>query len=261
MTLTDLGFGAIGDQLWLILFISTRAAAAMMAAPLFGGKTVPVPLRILLSVSIGFFVTVWLPLPPTPVPFSAAAVMALLQEVVIGLALGFVLQVGFAVPLIAGEQISGTMGLALAVSIDPNSGTQSGAIGQYFSVVLTLIFLAVGAHLLWFELLIESYRLFPAGNAVFGAAQADNIVQFAGLALATAAAIALPVVLVLLLVQLTTGVISRSAPSLNLFALGIPAGILAGLAALVITLPIVFEQLEDLSGVMVERAAQMLEAG
>lgn len=259
MSFADLGFGNIGDQLWVILFLSTRIAAAMMAAPLFGGKTVPVPVRILLSVVIGFFVAVWLPIPPTPEPFSSAAFMALLQEAVIGLALGFVLQIGFIVPLVAGEQISGTMGLALAVSIDPNSGLQSGAVGQYFSVLLTLIFLTIGAHLLWFELLIESYRMFPAGNAIFGAAHADNLVQFAGLALATAAAIALPVVLVLLLVQLTTGVISRSAPSLNLFALGLPAGLLAGLATLIITLPILFEQFEDLSGVMIERAEQLVQ--
>lgn len=258
MSFSELGFGNIGDDLWAILFVSTRIAAALLAAPLFGGKTVPIPLRILLSVSIGFFVAVWVPFPNTPEPFSIAAITALLQEVVIGLALGFVLQIGFAVPLIAGEQISGTMGLALAVSVDPNSGAQSGAVGQYFSVILTLIFLTVGAHLLWFELLIESYQLFPAGNAIFAAGQADNVVQFGGLALATAAAISLPVVLVLLLVQLTTGVISRSAPSLNLFALGLPAGLLAGLAALIITLPIVFEQFEDLSGLMLERAEELL---
>ncbi len=258
MTLTELGFGNIGEDLWAILFLSTRIAAALLAAPLFGGKTVPVPVRILLSISLGLFIAVWLPLPPMPEPFSLAAVVALIQEAVIGLALGFVLQVGFTVPLIAGEQISGTMGLALAVSVDPNSGMQSGAVGQYFSVILTLIFLTVGAHLLWFELLIESYQLFPAGEAAFGAAQADNIVRFGGLALATAAAIALPVVLVLLLVQVTTGVISRSAPSLNLFALGLPAGLLAGLAALIITLPILFEQFEDLSGVMLERAEQLV---
>jgi flagellar biosynthetic protein FliR len=258
MSFTDFGFGPIAGQLWTILFLSARIGAALMAAPLFGGKTVPVPLRAMLSVVIGYFIASWMPLSVLPEPFSSAAIMALLQEIMIGLALGFVLQVAFIVPLIAGEQISGTMGLALATSIDPNSGTQSGAVGQYFSVLLTLIFLSIGAHLLWIELVVESYRLLPAGSAVFGAEQADNIVRFGGLAFATAAAIALPIVLVLLLVQLTTGVISRSAPSLNLFALGLPAGLLAGLAALIITLPILFEQFEDLSGLMVERASQLV---
>lgn len=254
MSFAALGFAGLGDQLWLLLFVSVRIGAAIMAAPLFGGMPVPVRLRVLLSLAIGLFVTVWMPIPPMPEPFSSMAILALIQEVVIGLALGFVLQIGFAVPLIAGEQISGTMGLAIATSIDPSSGLQSGAVGQYFSVILTLIFLTIGAHLLWFELIIESYRLFPAGDAVFSAADADAIVRFGGIAFATAAAISLPVVLVLLLVQLTTGIISRSAPSLNLFALGLPAGLLAGIAALIVTMPILFEQLEDLSGVMVERA-------
>ena len=149
----------------------------------------------------------------------------------VGLALGFVLQLAFAVPLIAAEQISGTMGLAIATSIDPSSGAQSGALGTFFGLVMSLLFYAIGAHLLWYELLVESYRLLPAGQFAFGAWRAESVVLFMGYGLGAAAAMALPVVLVLLLVQVVTGLIARSAPSLNLFALGLPAGVLAGIAA------------------------------
>jgi len=191
---------------------------------------------------------------------SFAAILAVLQEVAVGLALGFVLQLAFAIPLIAAEQISGTMGLAIATSIDPASGAQSGALGTFFGLVLSLLFYAIGAHLLWYELLIESYRLLPAGQFAFGAWRAEAVVMFFGYGLATAAAIALPVVLVLLLVQIVTGLIARSAPSLNLFALGLPAGVLAGIAALIIALPVMVHQFKGVIESALDQSALLVEA-
>lgn len=124
--------------------------------------------------------------------------------------------------------------------------------------LLTLTFLALGAHLLWFELLVESYRLLPAGGGALPAAAGMRMVEFAGAAFTTAAAIALPMVLVLLLVQLATGVLSRSAPSLNLFALGLPAGVLAGLAALIAALPVLSAQFATLAEDAVLQAAALI---
>lgn len=246
MNVLDFGFGALEEQLWQILFLSIRCGAAMLAAPMVGGMMVPPQFRALFAFVLALFVASWIPAPQPPDMLSFAAVLAVVQEVVIGAALGFVLQIAFAVPLIAAEQIAGTMGLALATSVDPASGTQAGALGSYFSLILTLLFYAVGGHLLWFELVIESYRILPAGEAAFGTLQAMDIVMFAGYGFATAALIALPVVLVLLMVQVVTGTISRSAPALNLFALGLPAGVLAGIAALIVVMPIVVEQLTGL---------------
>ena len=243
MNVLDFGFGPLEAQLWQILFLSIRCGAALLAAPMIGAMMVPAQVRVLLAFMLAVFVATWMPPAQTPEMLSFAAVLAVLQEVVIGAAMGFVLQIAFAVPLIAAEQIAGTMGLALATSIDPGSGAQSGALGSYFSLMLTLLFYAVGGHLLWFELLVESYRILPAGASSFGAVEAKDIVMFAGYGFATAAAIALPVVIVLLMVQVVTGTISRSAPALNLFALGLPAGVLAGMAALIVVMPIVIEQL------------------
>lgn len=243
MNILDFGFAGLEAQLWQLLFLSIRSGAAMLAAPMIGGAAVPVQLRILLSLVFGVFIATWLPLAPAPEMMSFAAILAILQEVLIGAAMGFVLQLAFAIPLVAAEQISGTMGLAIATSIDPSSGSQSGALGSYFSITLTLLFYAIGGHLLWFQLLIESHNLLPPGGFAFGADNALSIVMFMGYALATAAAIALPVVLVLLMVQIVTGVISRSAPALNLFALGLPSGVLAGIGALIIVMPIIIDQL------------------
>ncbi|MCK0129413.1 flagellar biosynthetic protein FliR [Erythrobacter sp. F6033] len=260
MNVLDFGFGSIEGQLWQILFLSIRCGAALIAAPMIGGMSVPFQLRALLALAFAVFISIWIPLPDLPDMMSFAAILAVLQEVIIGTALGFLLQIAFAIPLIAAEQIAGTMGLAIATSIDPNSGAQSGALGTYFGLILTLLFYAIGGHLLWFELLIESYRMVPAGSFAMGDMQARDVVLFMGYGFATAAAIALPVVLVLLLVQIVTGVISRSAPALNLFALGLPAGVLAGLTALIVVMPIVVEQFIALLHATLDQSAGLIAA-
>ena len=260
MNVLDFGFASIEAQLWQILFLSIRCGAALLAAPMIGAVSVPAPLRILLSLVLGHFVAAWVPVPPLPAMASLAALLAVLQEIAIGLMLGFVLQLAFAVPLVAAEQIAGTMGLAIATAIDPASGAQSGALGTFLGLVLSLLFYATGAHLLWFELLIESYRLLPAGPSAFAAWQAESLVRFFGHGLAAAAAIALPVVLVLLLVQILTGLLARSAPALNLFALGLPAGVLAGIAALIVTVPVMVGQLRDVLAATLDQAALLIGA-
>ncbi|MFO6446334.1 flagellar biosynthetic protein FliR [Erythrobacter sp. NE805] len=257
MNILDFGLAGIEAQLWQILFLSIRCGAALMAAPMIGGNAVPAPVRVLLSLTLGFFIAAWVPLAPPPAMASIAAILAVLGEIAIGLMLGFVLQIAFAIPLIAAEQIAGTMGLAIATSIDPASGAQAGALGTFLSLVLSLLFYATGAHLAWFELLVESYRLLPAGSGV-GAWRAESLVLFFGTGLATAAAIALPVVLVLLLVQIVTGLLARSAPALNLFALGLPAGVLAGVAALIVALPVTTSQLQGVLDSALAQGARLI---
>ena len=242
MTLPDFGFGPIETQLWALLFVMVRIGAAFLAAPIFGAASVPLQLRIVLAGAIAVFVLAWGDIQVPETILSLPGMLTIASEVVIGVAMGFVLQMTFAAPVLAAEQISGTMGMAIATAVDPNTGAQSGALGQYFTVVLTLIFLGIGGHLLWLNLVIDSYTAFPPGGEWIGAERARSVVMFGGQMFLTALAIALPITLVLLLMQVVTGVISRSAPALNLFAVGLPAGVLTGIAALIAAAPLLSEQ-------------------
>ena len=247
MTALQFGFGALEGEFWRLLFAMTRIGAAMLAAPLFGAGTVPMQARVIASGAIAVLVCAWTPLAAPPALFAASGLLILAGEVLVGLAMGFVLQIAFSAPVLAAETIGGAMGMGMATAVDPNSGAQSPALGQYFTVVLTLVFLATGAHLHWIALLVDSYRLLPPGETWLGAAGAGAIASLAGQMFATAVAMALPVTLVLLLVQVATGVLSRSAPALNLFALGLPAGVLAGFAALIAAAPMLGDLMADLS--------------
>ncbi len=247
MNVLDFGLGAVEEQFWHVVFLMTRIGAGLMAAPFFGAASVPVTVRVCLTGALAVFVTAWMP--PVTIPtalFSVEGLLAIAGEVAVGLALGFVLQLIFAAPTLAAEVIGGGMGMSMAMAADPGTGGQTTAFGQFFIIMLTLIFLAVGGHLQWLALLIESYRVFPPGQTWLGAGGYAEIAGFAGTMFEAAVRIALPITLILLLVQMLTGVLSRSAPSLNLFALGLPAGVLAGITALLIAAPLLYEQLEDL---------------
>ena len=258
MTTLDFGFGAIEAELWRLLFVMTRIGAALLAAPLFGTAAVPVQARVTITGAVAVLVCAWTPVVAPPALFSAAGLLAMAGEVLVGLALGFVLQLAFAAPAIAAEVIGGAMGMSIATSVDPVNGAHSPVIGQYFSVLLVLVFLGLGAHLQWLALVVDSYQAFPPGQTWLGPERLGVLTGFATTMFATALAIALPATLVLLLVQLATGVLSRSAPALNLFALGLPAGVLAGLAALIVSAPLAADRLADLSADAVEASAGLL---
>ena len=259
MIALDFGLGAIEQEFWRVVFLMTRIGAALFAAPFFGAALVPVTVRVSAAWALAIFVAAWLPqVTAPPALFSVAGLLAVAGEVMIGLVLGFVLQIAFAAPVMAAELIGGGMGMSMAISADPASGGQTTAVGQYFTIVLTLIFLAIGAHLHWIALLVESYRSFPPGETWLGAERFELIASFAGTMFETAVRIALPVTLVLLLAQVLTGVLSRSAPSLNLFALGLPAGVLAGIAALIMAAPLFYDQLEDLVALSLGQAETVI---
>ncbi|WP_305098537.1 flagellar biosynthetic protein FliR [Croceibacterium aestuarii] len=259
MIALDFGLGGIEQDFWRVVFLMTRIGAALFAAPFFGAASVPVTVRVSMTGALAIFVAVWQPgIAAPPALFSAAGLLAVAGEVLVGLAHGFVLQIAFAAPTLAAELIGGGMGMSMAVAADPNGGGQTTAYGQYFTIVLTLIFLALGAHLQWIALLSESYRTFPPGETWLGAERFELIASFAGTMFETAVRIALPVTLVLLLVQVLTGVLSRSAPSLNLFALGLPAGVLAGIAALIIAAPLLFDQFSDLVALSLGQAESVV---
>lgn len=255
----DFGFGALEAEFWRFVFVMTRIGAAVMAAPLFGTVSVAPQLRVVLTGAVAVLVCAWTDVAAPAQMMSVPGLLAVMGEVLIGLTMGFVLQLFFAAPVVAAEVIGAGMAMNMAVTVDPAAGTQSPALGQYFMVVLTIVFLASGAHLQWFSLIVRSYEVFAPGQTWLGAERFALIASFGTQMFLTGVAIALPVTLVLLVVQVVTGVLSRSAPALNLFALGLPAGILGGLAALIISAPLLTDMVSALSAEAITHVMQVLQ--
>ena len=233
-----LGFGlSIEPQLWALIFVMVRIGAAFIAAPVFGSVSVPLPVRITLSGAIGLLVLAAHPVTPPAEVFSLATILSVGAEALVGLAMGFVLQIAFAAPLIAGEIIGNSMGIGFASMNDPQNGGSSQAVGQFMSILLTLLFLSLNGHLILVEMVVKSYDAMPPGAAWMAPQRLKDIAFFGGYAFSAGFLLALPVGFLLLCLNLIVGMLSRSAPALNLFAVGLPASLAVGVIALAIAFP------------------------
>lgn len=232
------GFRSLEPQLLVWMVAMLRPGAAFFAAPITGSSQVPLQLRLVISLAIGIPAVPLsgLHLPPDGM-ISADGLFLAIGEIVIGLALGFALQAGFAAALVAGETISNSMGLGFASMINPTNGQSSSAIGQLLTMMATFLFLASDGHLLFARILVESYRAFPPGGSI-PLQLFSELSGLGGLIFGAGLAIALPVAAALVLVQLIMGVLSRSAPSLNLFSVGMPAAMVTGIILLAMTAPL-----------------------
>ena len=247
-----LNLPSVEPGLWALLFVMVRIGAAFIAAPVFGAGSVPLPVRIILSAGIGVLVVNNVSVTSPTQVFALSTFLAIAQEALVGLALGFVIQIAFAAPLVASEAIGGSMGIGFASAVDPTNGNVSPALGSFLMTVMTLLFLAVDGHLVLVDLLVKSYGVLPPGQAWLGAAKLKAIAMFGGYAFAAGLLLALPVGFILLCLNLIVGMLSRSAPALNLFAVGLPASLATGVVALAIAFPAMGEYM----GVIVREALQ-----
>lgn len=233
-----MGFGlSIEPQLWALLFAMVRIGAAFVAAPVFSALAIPLPARVALTGAIGVLLVNTVPVNPPGEIFSVTTMLAVAAEALVGLAMGFILQIAFAAPLVAAEVIGISMGLGFAQAVDPQNGQATPALGQFMSILLTLLFLSLDGHLVLVDLVARSYTALPIGAAWLTPDRLLNIALFGGYAFLAGLLLALPVGFLLLCLNLIVGMISRSAPALNLFAVGLPASLAMGVVALLLALP------------------------
>jgi flagellar biosynthetic protein FliR len=232
------GFGlSIETQLWALMFVMVRVGAAFITAPIFSAVSVPLQVRIALSAAIGVLVLAAHPVAPPAQLFVITTFLAVASEALIGAAIGFIMQIAFAAPLIAGEVIGNSMGIGFAAAIDPQNNRSSTALGQFMLTLMTLLFLSLNGHLMLVELLVRSYVVMPPGGGWIAPERLRDIAMFGGYMLAAGFLLALPVGFLLLCLNLVVGMLSRSAPALNLFAVGLPLSLAVGVVALAIAFP------------------------
>jgi flagellar biosynthetic protein FliR len=209
-------------------FPFVRVGACLMVAPMFGARFVPTRTRIVLAAAITALVVPLMPA-PTIAPFSPQAIVVVFQQLLIGVSLGFALQIVFDSLGLAGQVLANSMGLSFAFNVDPLRGSSTAALGQLYIILATLTFLALGGHLALLEVLVQGFTTMPVGLEGLGREGLWNLVLWGGQLFSGAISIALPGVTALLIVNLAFGVVSRAAPTLNLFAVGFPISLVIGL--------------------------------
>lgn len=232
----------IGD--FMLPFL--RVGMMFMVAPIFGGRLVPIKVRVILALAVTWVLLPVIPAAPAVDPISAAGVLIIVQQLLIGLVLGFMLQLVFSALMIGGHTVAMSMGLGFASMVDPQNGIQVPVIGQYYVTIATLLFLALNGHLMLIMVLADSFESLPIGTAGLDRQTIWDVVTWGGRMFAGGLLIAIPAVTALLMTNIAFGVITRAAPQLNIFGVGFPLTLTLGFIVMMFTLPALVPQFSDL---------------
>jgi len=223
----------ITPLLWPFL----RVLALFGTIPVFAQRSVPVRVRVALAGLITFCAQASLPPIPVVPLDSAIGLMTVLQQMLIGITLGFAARIVFAGIEFAGELIGLQMGLNFAGFFDPATGGQATATSRFMGVTVSWLFIVINGHLLLIAAVVQSFNAFPVGPEPFAFLRAVQPQVWGAEIFRLGLWIALPLVGMLLFVNLVLGIISRVAQTMNIFAIGFPITLSVGLVGVLLTLP------------------------
>jgi flagellar biosynthetic protein FliR len=233
---------------WVATFMLPmfRIAALLMTMPIIGTTLVPTRVRLYLALAMTVVVAPTLPPMPEVHALDLSALVLIAQQIIIGAALGLSLQLFFQAFVIAGQIVGIQMGMGFASMVDPVNGVSVAVIGQFFTMLVTLLFLAMNGHLVVFETLIESFTTLPVGEGLLTTNIWELVLRL-GWVMGAALVLVLPAITALLVVNIAMGVMTRAAPQLNIFSIGFPLTLVLGMGILWVTLGDILNQYQPLA--------------
>ncbi|MDA8480334.1 flagellar type III secretion system protein FliR [Citrobacter sp. Awk 4] len=225
---------------WLNLYFwpLLRVLALISTAPILSERAVPKRVKLGLGMMITFVIAPSLPVTDVPI-FSASALWLAMQQIMIGIALGFTMQFAFAAVRTAGELMGLQMGLSFATFVDPASHLNMPVLARIIDMLAMLLFLTFNGHLWLISLLVDTFHTLPVGdnpvnsNAFLALTRAGGMIFINGLMLA------LPVITVLLTLNLALGLLNRMAPQLSIFVIGFPLTLTIGISLMAALMPLI----------------------
>ena len=230
-----------------LFLASLRIGAFLIASPFFGGSSVPLQVRIIMAVLLGVAVVTTVEVPDWQAFAGLNGLQVILTELAIGISSGLILTIWFSAVLLAGEKIASSAGLGFAAQIDPDSGGQTPVVSKTFSLFLTVIFLSWNGHLLVLRAVADSYTYLPVGAMPAFPVLIQSGIAAAGSMFFAATIIMLPLTAFLMAINLVIGVITRSAPQLNLFSFGFPISMIGIFVLLYLWVDVLGGAMDDLS--------------
>ncbi|HUW50923.1 MAG TPA: flagellar biosynthetic protein FliR [Sulfuricella sp.] len=224
---------------WLGAFIwpFARILALVGSSPIFGNPSLPLPVKIGLSLVITLVLAPVLGTMPAVEPGSAVGLLILAQQVVIGVSIGFAMTIVFTAVEMAGNIAGMQMGLGFATFFDPQNAAQSPVVAQFLGLIATLVFLASNGHLLMIEALAQSFKVLPVMAQPFSAVGWRVLAGWGGEMFLAGVLLSMPIMAALLTTNIALGIMTRAAPQLNIFSVGFPITLAAGFVVLALALP------------------------
>jgi flagellar biosynthetic protein FliR len=233
-----ISFTSVQLDAWLATFIYplTRILAMISSSPVIGNTQVPRRVKIGLSVLLAIVIAPTIgSMPEVPIG-SPQGLLIMIQQVIIGVAMGFTMRLIFNAVEMAGELSGLQMGLGFASFYDPVNAVQSAVIAQWLGMIAALAFLAMDGHLYMLSALAESFHTLPIGS-MMSAQGFYGVANWGGSIFIYALQISLPILAALLITNIALGILTRAAPQLNLFAIGFPITLAIGFFVLALSMP------------------------
>ncbi len=216
-----------------------RLSGLFLSAPIFASRQLPGRLKVLIVILLSAVMSSFVPVKysmslESPVTFIAAFV----AEIFIGYAIGFVAYVVFAAIQLAGQLMDTQMGFSMVNVLDPQSGTQVPLMGNFNYLLALIVYLTLDGHHYLLQAVAQSYNVIPVLGANLGKGFIDIIANLTAYMLVMAVKISAPIVVAILITDVSMGFISRTVPQMNVFIVGLPVKILVGLLALILLMPV-----------------------
>ncbi len=226
-------------DLYRAMLLMFRTGAFLMTIPIFGHTSIPPLLRVWFVVLLSAVLFPSSTLAAAHLPATALELtLVIVSELGVGFLMGFAVVVLFSAVQFAGHLIGLQMGLSVANVSDPMSVGQISVIGEFYYLLSILIFILIDGHHYAIDALIRSIEHVPLGGASFSPEFSGFLVNLTATVFVLGIKLSAPVVITLLIVNVVLGIISRTVPQMNVFVVGIPLSIAAGLAMIAISLPV-----------------------
>lgn len=224
---------------WIAAFIFplARILALISSAPILGNKQIPIRIKISLAMLFTVIVAPTITVPANIDPTSAQGMLILVQQILAGLAMGFSMRLIFTAVEMAGDLAGMQMGLGFASFYDPVNASYTPVIAQFLGILATLAFLGMNGHLYMLAALADSFQAFPISAALPAAGAFRTLTEWGSTIFMHALQLSMPIIGALMITNLALGILTRSAPQLNIFAVGFPITLTVGFATLALTLP------------------------
>jgi flagellar biosynthetic protein FliR len=242
----------------LLLLVFARMSGALLFNPFFGKRYVPAIAKIGLAMLASILLTPVLQIPAPVFSSTITLVLSLLKEMLVGYALGFLMNLFLSWVLIAGEAMDMEIGLGMARMYDPLSNVSMPIAGTMFNLMITLVFFFSNGHLTLIRIVASSCQLFPPGPAFFDFQAGSYLALMFGDMVVLALKLAMPVIATELLTEAGLGVLMRIVPQINVFVASLQVKIAIGFLIIVMALPAVSRLMDDTLMQMYQRMQESL---
>jgi len=243
---------------WFVLLL-VRPGVLLLVAPVFGGTFAPVHVKIGLTLLIAIALASSVPV-PAPADGTLPVVLLAMREAAIGFALGLSIKAFVAAIELAGHLAGFQLGLSYSAIVDPLGGVRNNLIATLYVNLALVAFLLVNGHHAFLRALAASYERVPIGGGQLGASLLTTTIELLGLIFVLGTRLAAPLVLVLIVIEIAMGLLSRAAPMLNIMVVGAPLRLLAGLIVLGLTVPVVLRVASGAADTVLRLGVQGAEA-